>query len=405
MKFFGYNAEDTASEKAFELRETTIVTESIEEIDSLIEFLQFVKHSHLKVNRERENMHVHTHYRDWENALDTKGDLIIVTDTEKEKKIPDDIVAELIEKLISDEFNNLGALEKLKILLEFFHRAEDNSFVAMQVAKEIFYNLNLPDEEKKPHIINICSKLSSYSLSPVLRRNARLMIAEVCGDNELEKYLEYYSSKEYNEAMEHRLFCKNEKEKAKEFRYGANVDSFIELIMHTMRNIYGRKDDIACLKKGIKLTKDLGDGAAAPAWMSIYAYLHAELACDAAIEQDHDTVIEYLTKYIEINENSLYKIKDGDILSYGNKLLFGDLAEKAVLIREGDKPVIMTSVIHSRYGNVRHLSPACIFHPESLLHYFNEEKSFFALHGDGRFEALKQRAQKLAEAWIEENSL
>lgn len=403
MKFFGYNAEDTAGDKAFELRETTIVTESIEEIDSLIEFLQFVKHSHLKVNRERENMHVHTHYRDWENALDTKGDLIIVTGTEKEEKESDPAYADIVQRLDSEEFYNLSETDKLKELLGYLDTSERDPMLAMKVADTVFYKLILPCEHKKPNILKACGRVLAYSDDPVLRRKARLMIAEVCCDNELEKYLEYYSPKEYNEAMEHRLFCRNEKEKAKEFRYGANIDSFIELILHTMRNIYDRKDDIACLKKGIKLTKDLGDGVVAPAWMSIYAYLHAELACDAAIEQNNDTAIEYLTKYIEINENSLHKIKDGDILSYGNRLLFGDLAEKAVLIREGDKPVVMTSVIHSRYGNVRHLSPACIFHPDSLLHYFNEEKSFFALHGDERFEALKKRAEQLADDWIKAN--
>ena len=204
MKFFGYNAEDTASDKAFELRETTIVTESIEEIDSLIEFLQFVKHSHLKETGKCENMSVHTHYRDWENALDVKSDLIIITDPpKKDEAAYTDILAEFTEKLNSDDYKGMGDSEKLEIMVDYLDRAERDPHIAMQVAQGIFYTLDLPDEKKKPHIMKACGIALRFSGDKELRRRASAMMAVVCGDDELEMLSELCLSEEYNEAVEH----------------------------------------------------------------------------------------------------------------------------------------------------------------------------------------------------------
>lgn len=403
MKFFGYNIDDPASKQLLTLRETTIVTESIEEIDSLIEFLQFVKHNHFEESRKREILNTHTHYRDWTDKYQPKGDFIIVTDIQKGDSPTDDISVEFTEKMNSEEYYRKGDPEKFKVMLSYLDIAEDNPFIAMQVAQEIYYKLDLTDEMKKPHIMKACSIVFGYSNDPVLRRQARSMMADICDEDELETLLKYCRPDEYNEAMEHRLFCKNEKERAMEYHYATSVELAHDFLYHGIGNNLSHEYRKAWLMEKIRFFEYLGNGAVPDAWIENYAYLFLFLAQIETAQQNYERAIEHLSTYLEINENKLSKIKDGDILRYGNEVLFGNFTRKAELLVEDGKPVVMTADIVSK-ENTRHNHPGIIFSPDSFLHCFNSDPDFFALHGDERFKALKARALKLTEEWIIANS-
>ncbi len=405
MKFFGYNAEDLTSNRPMTLREATILTESIEEIDSLIEFLQFVKHEHLKVNRERENMSVHTHYRDWTEAFRPKGDLIIITETKKqEEKCPADETVEFTDKINSDEYHELSDPEKMAVLLDYFDRFDDNEHIAVQVAQEIFYKLNLSDERKKPHLLKACKRILGYSGDPVNRHHARLMMAVICDEEELEELFKYCLPKEYNEAMEHRFFCKNEKEQAMIFHYATSVEIVHNFMHHGLNNRLDRKYRIALSKENIKFLEYLGNGSIPSAWMSKYASALLSLACLETKEQNYDIAIEYLNKYVDITEKELCTVKDGDILEYGNVTYFGNLTRKAVLEKREDGLIYMCSELQGAKKVRRYLPEGSIFNPEFFLYEFTEYRDLFALRGDERFEALKARAIKLTEEWIKANS-
>ncbi len=403
MKFFGYSIDDPASKQLLTLRETTIVTESIEEIDSLIEFLQFVKHHHFEESRKRQILYTHTHYRDWTDKYQPKGDFIIVTDIQKGDSPTDDISVEFTEKRNSEEYYRMGDLEKFKIILSYLDIAGDNPSIAMQAAQEIYYKLDLTDEMKKPHIMKACSIVFGYSNDPVLRRQARSMMADICDEDELETLLKYCRPDEYNEAIEHRLFCKNEKERAMEYHYATSVELARDFLYHGINNNLSREYRRAWLKEKIRFLEYLGNGTVPDAYIEDYARSFVTSAHFEAADQNYDKAIEHLITYIDINENKLSKIKDGDILRYGSEVHFGHLVRKAELLVEDGKPVMMTSDI-VRKENTRHNPPDLIFHPDSILYYFNDDSEFFALHGDERFEALKARAIKMTEEWIKANS-
>ncbi|MBQ3184177.1 MAG: hypothetical protein IJB57_11015 [Clostridia bacterium] len=403
MKFFGYNIEDPGSEQLLTLRETTIVTESIEEIDSLIEFLQFVKHDHFEESRKHQPLNTHTHYRDWTDKYQPNGDFIIVTDIKKRERPTDDISVEFTEKMTSEEYYKMGDPEKLKVILNYLDMAEGNPYIAMEAAEDIFYMLNLPDKLKKPHIMKACSIVLGYSNDAVLRRQARAMMADVCDDGELETLLKYCHPDEYNEAMEHRLFCKNENERAMEYHYATGIELAHDFLYHGISNNLSRDYRKALFKEKIRFFEYLGNGTVPDAWIENYAYLFVSLAQIETAEQNYDLAIEYLSRYLDINENKLSKIKEGDILRYGNEVFFGNFTRKAELLVEDGKPVMMTADI-VRKENTRHNHPGLIFHPDSILYYFNDDSEFFALHGDERFESLKNRALKLTEEWIKSNS-
>ncbi len=403
MKFFGYNIDDPASKQLLTLRETTIVTESIEEIDSLIEFLKFVKHHHFEESRKREILNTHTHYRDWTDKYQPKGDFIVVTDIQKGNSPIDDISVEFTEKRNSEEYYRMGDPEKFKVMLSYLDIAGDNPFIAMQVAQEIYYKLDLTDEIKKPHIMKACSIVFGYSNDPVLRRQARSMMADICDEDELETLLKYCRPDEYNEAIEHRLFCKNEKERAMEYYYATSIELVRDFVYHGIGNNLSREYRKAWVMEKIRFFEYLGNGTVPDAWMNDYACLFVSLAHIETAEQNYDRAIENLTTYLDINEKKLSKIKEGDILRYGNEVCFGNFTRKAELLVEDGKPVMMTADI-VRKENTRHNPLGSIFHPDSIHYYFNNDSEFFALHGDERFEALKARAIKMTEEWIKANS-
>lgn len=75
MKVYGY---EKNGEDLLELEEMTFLC-NLEELDEIIQFLQYVKKEHTGVNGETESCH--THLQDWKDNW-TKGSTDIIVQTE-----------------------------------------------------------------------------------------------------------------------------------------------------------------------------------------------------------------------------------------------------------------------------------------------------------------------------------
>jgi len=404
MKFFGYEINDHTSTRPLELRESTIVTSSIEEIDTLIEYLQFVKQSHLRAHRKNKNLNIHTHYSMWAENYSAPNDLIIITDTmNSDKKCTCEDASGYSETVNSEEYLNLCDLDKFKVMCEYFNKIKNNDFINMHFANELFYNLDITEKTKKEYILEACNRILAYCPIPEFRRDARLMIGSVCTDEELEKFTKYnVTHEEYNEIIEQRAFCRHEDEKAQKAHSAANIETFYHFLNRPVRRRNDEEYLIEWEKERIKIIRSFGEGEVPSAWMSMYADCYRFMAHAEAIRENYIQAMDYLTEYLDITEKHLAAVKDGDILTYGNKTIFGDLARRAVYGNGNGCPHAMMTESEGHDGT-RHFCWGFVFYPEELLYEFKENKTLFPMHNNARYRSLAERAERIAQKWIKEN--
>lgn len=404
MKFFGYEVNDNTSIRPLELRESTIVTSSIEEIDTLIEFLQFVKHSHLRTQMQYNNsMNTHTHFSMWVEDYGMPNDLIIITDTTKNENRDCEDASGYSELVNSKEYHKLCDLDKLKEMCRYFDKIKNNDFINMHFARELFYRIKIPEKEKKEFIFEACKRILSYSRSDEYRRDALLIIGNTATDEELEEITKFnVTDAEYNEMVEHRAFCRYEAEKAQKAHYAVNIETLYHFLNRPVLRREYDEYTMAWQKERMKIIRSFGDGEIPSAWLEMYADCYRQMAHFETENHNYIEAIDYLTEYLDFTEKYLITIKDGDILSYGNKTIFGDLARKALYGNGDGCPHAMMSETVGDDGT-RHFFWSFIFYPEGFIYDFKENRTFFPLRDNARFKFLVERAERIAEKWIKEN--
>ena len=152
----------------------------------------------------------------------------------------------------------------------------------------------------------------------------------------------------------------------------------------------------------MKIIRSFGEGEIPSAWLEMYADCYRQMAHVETENHNYIEAMDYLTEYLDFTEKYLITIKDGDILSYGNKTIFGDLARKAVYGNGDGCPHAMMSETVGNDGT-RHFTWGFVFYPDELLYDFKENRTFFPLRDNARYKSLAERAEHIAEKWIKEN--
>ena len=403
MKFYGSDINDNSRKHSIELSEATIVTSSIEEIDTLIEFLQYVKQDHLRNIREYNITNTHTHLSLWANDYGMPNELTIITDVSNNENYRCEDASGYKAMVESKEFNALDDLNKLKEMNKYFERFVNNDFINIHFAKELFYRINMPEGTKKEFVLKACKRILQYSNVSEYRRDALFMLDTLVGDEELKEMTKYnVTDAEYNEMIEQRAFCRGENEAAKKSHYAINTETVYQFLNRPVFRLSNKEQRIAWEKERMKIIRSFGEGDIPSAWLKEYASCYIYMAHAEADEHNYIEAMDYLDEYLDFTEKHLITIKDGDILSYGNETIFGDLKRKAVYGKGNGCPHAMMAEPADDIVILRSC-PIFIFYPDDLLYEFKENKTFFPMRDNARYKALVKRAEAISDKWIKDN--
>ncbi len=248
------------------------------------------------------------------------------------KSIP---VFRLDEYVMTDEFKAMSDEEKLDYLWAFQRKHQGATIVAIVLATQV----KIPKEKKLPLMSYACESILSHNDNQGRRNTVIFCMSHVCDDEEFNKWLKRCSPRRYdetqNEWFEQMMQNIGDIEACRTQRYKNNALIFNHFFNKVTRGYGIPEVEVEWYREKIKLIEFLGeDGEAPDAWLGeyIYAYLHISESLFTLEKPEEGFVM--LDRAIELCETRLSKIKPGDILSLGKKVLFGNVTK--TLKKDGD---------------------------------------------------------------------
>ncbi len=301
-------------------------------------------------------------------------------------------LARLWEFFQSQEYQSLSGYEKCAKLIMFHRKYPTDIAVASTVADRIV-NLDVSNEAKAVYLEDIFQSVLNCSHNADTITVFVSHLISVCSDKRAYELWEYVPKSKLGELYERRYCQQGNKEYMHIQRYKNNAQ-IIEQFIH--RHPIITEDEIAWYKEVVRILESLGDDGQVPAGWYGYYLLYYLLLSNKYMERgelkEGFCVLDHI---LNIYEEKIMKVKDGDILPLGKKIFFGPLTKTAIAVFDDvETQDLCTCFTHSEPDFVQgdYVGPP-ILTPESICEYMTQWRGFNSVADNKEFQKRLERVK------------